>query len=176
MGMKSPVFARHKMNVGGYRKNARCPNCFSSDRSRLMYLFFQYRTEVYRKPTKMLHISPEVEVGKLFADKPNIEYIAGTIEPDPYMELHPIHLDVTDITFPENQFDLVICNHVIEHVPDDRKAMQEIFRVLKPGGICRFAGSHCPGSGDNHRESKGHLSQAKVRYFWSGRPCEIIRY
>jgi SAM-dependent methyltransferase len=49
--------------------------------------------------------------------------------------LAQMQMDITDITFADNSFELIICNHVLEHIPDDAQAMRELFRVLKPGGL-----------------------------------------
>jgi SAM-dependent methyltransferase len=133
-GVKSPAFKKYKVAGGGYKLNVQCPHCYSVDRSRLLYLFFQMRTDVYRKPTRILHISPNKEIAGVLKG-PTITQVVGTIEPEQYMEFDPVRLDVQEIGFPDNSFDVVICCHVIEHVDDDDKAMREIFRVLKPGGF-----------------------------------------
>jgi SAM-dependent methyltransferase len=133
-GVKSPVFKKYQVAGGGYKLNVQCPNCYSVDRSRLLYLFFQMRTDVYRKPTKILHISPNKEIANVLKGD-TITQVVGTIEPEKYMEYDPVRLDVQQMEFPDQSFDVVICCHVIEHVDDDDKAMREIFRVLKPGGF-----------------------------------------
>jgi SAM-dependent methyltransferase len=61
---------------------------------------------------------------------PNLDYVSV----DLYSRLAMINMDATDIKFPEGTFDCVLCYHVLEHIPDDKKAMSEILRVLKPGG------------------------------------------
>lgn len=133
-GVKSPAFLKYKVAGGGYKLNVQCPNCFSVDRSRLLYLFFQIRTEVYKKKTSILHISPNKEIARVLKGE-TITQTVGSIEPEMYMEFNPIHLDVQKMKLPDNSFDVVICCHVIEHVDDDVKAMSEIYRVLKPGAF-----------------------------------------
>jgi SAM-dependent methyltransferase len=133
-GVKSPVFKKYRVAGGGYKLNVQCPHCYSVDRSRLLYLFFKLRTEVYKKPSRILHISPNKEIASVLRG-PTIEQIVGSIEPEMYSEFDPVYLDVQSMDLPDNSFDVVICCHVIEHVDDDRKAMREIFRVLKPGGF-----------------------------------------
>lgn len=61
---------------------------------------------------------------------PGIDYLSGDLFDPGAME----RIDITDIRFPDDSFDLILCSHVLEHVPDDRKAISELFRVLKPGG------------------------------------------
>ncbi len=133
-GVKSPAFLKYKVAGGGYKLNVQCPNCFSVDRSRLLYLFFQLRTEVYKKKTEILHISPNKEIAGVLKGE-TINQTVGSIEPEMYSEFNPIYLDVQQMKLPDSSFDVVICCHVIEHVDDDVKAMKEIFRVLKPGGF-----------------------------------------
>ena len=133
-GVKSPIFKKYKVAGGGYKLNVQCPNCNSVDRSRLLYLFFQLRTDVYKKQTSILHISPNKEIANVLISD-TINQVVGSIEPEMYKEYNPIRLDVQKMEFPANTFDVLICCHVIEHVEDDDMAMREIYRVLKPGGF-----------------------------------------
>jgi SAM-dependent methyltransferase len=133
-GVKAKIFKKYKVAGGGYKKNVKCPNCGSTDRIRLLYLFFELRTEIFKKPLKVLHVSPNALLArKLFGAK-NINYTCGALNPEEFKEFNAIKLDVTCIDIPDNHFDVVICNHVLEHVPKDSAAMNEIYRVLKPGG------------------------------------------
>lgn len=79
----------------------------------------------------MLHFAPEHELSKIFREKSYIDYVGADLFPRS-SDLEKI--DVTDISYPDNSFDVVYCSHVLEHVPDDRKGMTEIARVLKPDG------------------------------------------
>ena len=80
----------------------------------------------------MLHFAPEKRLSvRIEACKP-AHYVKGDLVP---AREGIEKMDVTDIPYPEASFDWVFCNHVLEHVPDDAKALREIFRVLKPGGI-----------------------------------------
>lgn len=133
-GVKSPVFKKYRVAGGGYKLNVQCPHCYSVDRSRLLYLFFQLRTDVYKKKTSILHISPNKEIANVLKGD-TITQTVGSIEPEMYSEYNPIYLDVQKMDFPDNTFDVVICCHVIEHVDHDDQAMREIYRVLKPGGF-----------------------------------------
>ncbi len=133
-GVKANVFKKYKVAGGGYKLNTRCPNCGSVDRARLLALFFKTRTAVFQQKTSILHVSPNKSIAKFLLDSTTINQTIGSIEPEQFSEFNCIYLDVQDIQFPEKQFDVAICCHVIEHVDDDEKAMSELYRVLKPGG------------------------------------------
>lgn len=96
-----------------------------------MWLFLKRETNFFTKQQKVLHIAPEICFIDTFEAIHKEEYITADIE----SPLAKVKLDVHEIPFEENNFDVVFCNHVMEHVQDDRKAMSEIYRVLKPGGF-----------------------------------------
>lgn len=112
------------------RANALCPNCLSLERHRLIWLYLQQQTDFFEKDRKMLHIAPEHCFINRFESLPNLEYITGDIE----SPLAKVKMDIHQIPFGDEEFDVVFCNHVMEHVDDDRKAMGEIYRVMKKGG------------------------------------------
>ena len=112
------------------RENALCPGCLSLERHRIMWLFLRDHTEFFTAALKVLHIAPEYCFIKRFKALKNLDYITGDIE----SPLADIKLDIRDIPFEDNTFDTVICNHTLEHVDNDLKAMKEFYRVLKPGG------------------------------------------
>jgi len=124
------LFEKHVVG-GGWRRDAFCPGCSSYDRERLVYLYLKNKTSALTKASKVLHIAPERVLEKLFRKVPGIDYTTG----DLFSKVVDVKLDVTAIQFPDDTFDLTLCNHVMEHVPDDRLAMREIFRTLKPGGL-----------------------------------------
>jgi len=112
------------------RPNALCPNCLALERHRLIWLYLQRKTDFFTAKRKMLHIAPELSFMDSFEALPNLEYITGDIE----SPLAKVKMDIHEIPFEENTFDVIFCNHVLEHVADDITAMQEMRRVLKPGG------------------------------------------
>ncbi len=112
------------------RENALCPNCLALERHRLIWLYLKEKTNFFKDPIKLLHIAPEACFIDLFEKMDNIDYITADIE----SPLAKIKMDVHDIPFDENTFDVIFCNHVLEHVTDDIKAMNEMHRVLKPNG------------------------------------------
>jgi SAM-dependent methyltransferase len=112
------------------RPNALCPSSLSLERHRLMWLFLKEKTSFFISPQKLLHIAPELCFMDIFERMENLEYTTGDIE----SPLAKIKMDVHEIPFDEGTFDVVFCNHVMEHVENDIKSMSEIHRVLKPGG------------------------------------------
>jgi SAM-dependent methyltransferase len=112
------------------RENALCPNCLALERHRLLWLYLKEKTDFFRASLKMLHIAPELCYIHRFEAMQNLEYITGDLE----SPLAKVKMDIHEIPFDDNTFDVVFCNHVMEHVNDDIKAMQEIRRVLKPQG------------------------------------------
>lgn len=112
------------------RENALCPNCLALERHRLIWLYLQRRTEFFSQKAKMLHIAPELCFIDRFEQMENLEYITGDLE----SPLAKVKMDIHKIPFEEDTFDVIFCNHVLEHVEDDILAMKEMLRVLKPGG------------------------------------------
>jgi len=127
----------------GANPHYRCPWCHSSDKERLVWLFLNRKTSYLStgETVSVLHIAPEKNTRKKFLSRKNIQYTFGDkFEGDwrytPERYGGAMYLDVTNMSdFPENSFDLILCSHVLEHVPDDRKGMREIYRVLKKGGM-----------------------------------------
>lgn len=112
------------------RANARCPRCGSLERHRLQWLFFRHRTNLFTGPGRVLHFAPEPCFEPRLRAIPGIHYVtADIVEPDV-----AVRLDITRIPFADDSFDVILCSHVLEHVPDDGAAMAELFRVLRPGG------------------------------------------
>lgn len=112
------------------RENALCPKCLALERHRLLWLYLKDRTDFFSKDRKMLHIAPELCFIDRFERLKNLDYITGDIE----SPLAKVKMDIHEIPFEENTFDVIFCNHVLEHVDDDILAMKEMKRVLKPGG------------------------------------------
>jgi SAM-dependent methyltransferase len=115
------------------RANAKCLKCGSLERHRTLWLYLREETNVFSAKNKILHIAPENQLYKRFTRLSNIEYYPIDINPEQYGPKTK-NMDITALDYPDNFFDVVICNHVLEHVPDDKKAMSEMFRVLKKGG------------------------------------------
>ncbi len=112
------------------RDNALCPNCLALERHRLMNLYLERKTNFFKENLKVLHVAPEYCFIDRFEQMKNLDYITADIE----SPLAKIKMDIHQVPFADNTFDVAICNHVMEHVDDDIKAMSELHRVLKPGG------------------------------------------
>ncbi len=112
------------------RENALCPNCLSLERHRLIWLFLKEKTNFFSEKLNVLHFAPEPCFIGRFEKQHGDKYITADIE----SPLAKVKMDIHQIPFEENHFDVVLCNHVLEHVKDDIQAMREIHRVLKPGG------------------------------------------
>jgi len=129
-GSKISVLKDHHVVGGGHRENALCPVCGSLDRERLLYLFLLWNTDLFDTPKTLLHVAPEPRVANILAAQTHVDYLTADLHSKEVM----LTMDITDIRLPDSSFDAIICNHVLEHVVDDRKAMSELLRTLKPGG------------------------------------------
>lgn len=111
-----------------------CPSCQASDRDRLYALYLQnYLTNLPAKePIKFVDFAPSPPLSNLIRKlRPEISYRTA----DLLAEGVDDRVDITDLrTYGDNQFDFFVCSHVLEHVTDDRKALRELYRILKPGG------------------------------------------
>ncbi len=132
IGLDVPVL---KDVIGAGRRSAGCTLCGSSDRERLVWHVLESTIKYGHTTFKILHIAPEsriknkIIISRCFAIGKN--YICGDlINFGKGVE----KIDITNINYPENYFDMIICNHVLEHIPEDIKAMKELYRVLKYEG------------------------------------------
>ncbi|AXT20703.1 methyltransferase domain-containing protein [Flavobacteriaceae bacterium AU392] len=119
---------------GNQRNNVLSPSTLSLERHRLLWLYLKNETDFFFAKKKVLHFAPEQAFYKRFKKMKHLEYTTT----DLYSPLADVKADICNLPFKNNSYDIILCNHVLEHIPDDTKAMQELYRVLKPGGIGIF--------------------------------------
>ena len=113
------------------RPDARCPVCGSLERHRLVWLFFRQRTDLFDPgDKKMFYVAPETHIERRLKEIPGLDCITADIAEDRAM----MRVDITNISFADSTFDVIYCSHVLEHIQEDRQAMVELYRILKPGG------------------------------------------
>lgn len=116
---------------GRTRANVLSPSTLSLERHRLLWLYLKRETDFFSMPRKMLHVAPEQAFYHRFKKLPHLNYTTTDLE----SPLADVKADICNLPFADNHFEVIFCNHVLEHIPDDTKAMQELYRVLKPGGF-----------------------------------------
>jgi predicted SAM-dependent methyltransferase len=116
---------------GKQRPNVLSPSTLSLERHRLLWLYLKNETDFFTSNKKVLHFAPEQAFYKRFRQLKNLDYTTT----DLLSPLADVKADICDLPFEDNTYDVILCNHVLEHIPDDTKAMQELYRVLKPNGI-----------------------------------------
>lgn len=112
------------------RDNVLAPGTLSLERHRLFWLYLKNETPFFEQHLKVLHFAPEQAFYKRFRKLKNLDYTTTDLD----SPLADVQADICDLPFDSNQFDYIICNHVLEHIPNDTKAMNELYRVLAPGG------------------------------------------
>lgn len=112
------------------RNNVLSPGTLSLERHRLLWLYLKNRTDFFTANYKMLHIAPEQCFYKIFKGMKNLDYTTG----DYNSPIADIHFDLHHAPFEDNSFDVIFCNHVLEHVEDAHQCMRELYRIMKPGG------------------------------------------
>ncbi len=112
------------------REGVLSPSTLSLERHRLLWLYLKNKTNFFTQDLNLLHFAPEQAFYHRFKRLKNIGYTTTDLN----SPLADVKADICNLPFEDNHFDVILCNHVLEHIPDDTKAMQELFRVLKPGG------------------------------------------
>jgi SAM-dependent methyltransferase len=115
-----------------HRDTRVCPHCGAQERHRALWLYMRERTDLFASPQlSILHWAPEYALQRSLSELPNAAYVSADLHGNEASQ----HMDMTDVPFKDDTFDLIVCVHVLEHVPDDRQAIREMVRVLKPGGV-----------------------------------------
>ncbi|WP_417356702.1 class I SAM-dependent methyltransferase [Flavobacterium sp.] len=119
---------------GHQRNNVLAPGTLSLERHRLLWLYLENETDFFNAPKKVLHFAPEQAFYKRFRNQKNLDYTTTDLN----SPLADVKADICNLPFEDNSYDFILCNHVLEHIPDDTKAMQELYRIMKPGGMGIF--------------------------------------
>ncbi|MEZ4875863.1 MAG: methyltransferase domain-containing protein [Flavobacteriaceae bacterium] len=112
------------------RENVLAPGTLSLERHRLFWLYLKNETTFFSETLKVLHFAPEQAFLKRFRNLSNLHYTTTDLN----SPIADVKADICNLPFEDNTFNFIICNHVLEHIPDDTKAMQELYRVLAPNG------------------------------------------
>ena len=114
-----------------HRDNVLCPYDLTLERHRVMWLYLKNKSDFFTKPNlKVMHIAPEQCFHGKFKKQKNLDYVTG----DLLSPIADLHFDLHDIPLEDNQYEVIFCNHVMEHVKDDLQCMKELYRIMKPGG------------------------------------------
>lgn len=155
-GIKTELFQTKNIIGGGYRKNVCCPICDANDRIRYLDYIIKKKTDIYNNSkNNILHFAPEKVIEAQIRKIAGEGYVTGDIA----LGVADKVVDVTDICYPDSVFDYVIINHVLEHIPNEQKAMCEIRRVLKEDGKIIFSVPIC--EDEDTYESTTELSESE---------------
>jgi len=151
------------------RSDAKCPWCGALERHRLTILFLNEKTDLFDgKSKRFLHVAPESMYTRIFSQAAGDGYLTADLMASGVME----KMDITDIQHPDESFDVIYCSHVLEHVPDDRKAISEFYRTLKSGG---WAILNVPITADKTFEDPS-ITDPKERLRLFGQDNHVRRY
>lgn len=134
-GADLPVINEKQIVGAGRRDNCICPRCYSTDRDRLIYLYLVNFTKIFDEKNNMLHVAPSGSLKALLKSIPTLKYREGIKYHEGFYYSKDISIiDIRELDYGDNTYDVIFCNHVLEHIPEDMKAMKELYRVLKPNG------------------------------------------
>lgn len=112
--------------------NLMCVGCRSYARHRLMMLYIRRETDLLHRPRRLLHLAPEPGLHSVLSATPTVDYVTADLEPGPRVQ---VQADARDLPFDDDSFDVVVCSHVLEHIPEDVTVAREMARVLAPEGV-----------------------------------------
>lgn len=143
------------------RPDAICPGCGAHERHRGLWLYLRDRLRPGREPLRLLHFAPEYALRGPIEAIEGIDYVTADLDPAGV----DVQLDITDMPFGDDSFDAIVCSHVLEHVPDDRSAMAELARVLRPGGWLLVLVPLDPHSERTHEDPEVRTPEDREREF-----------
>lgn len=115
---------------GKQRNNVLSPSTLSLERHRLLWLFLKNETNFFTQKLKVIHFAPEQCFLKRFKKLETLDYTTSDLN----SPIADVKADICNLPFEDNTYDVILCNHVLEHIEDDTQAMKELYRVMKPGG------------------------------------------
>ncbi len=160
-GRSFSKFLSYGSNVA-HRENVLCPYDLTLERHRLMWLYLKDETDFFTAPHKVLHIAPEQCFYDKFRAQKNLEYLTG----DLVSPLADMHFDLHQIPLEDNRFDVVFCNHVMEHVDDALQCMKEIHRVMQPGGWAIMQVPQDLSRAETYEDKSITSPEEREKHFW----------
>ena len=172
-GVQSPVFSKHRIVGGGRRSGVRCPSCLATDRERLVFMFLHPLLGACKPPARVLHVAPEPATSRVLRRLPGIKYFTAdlTLQRGPELQT-----DITRIALRAESVDILICNHVLEHVVEDRQAALEIHRVLTPDGVAVLQVPICLSRGRSIEGALGLSETTRLRSLGQSDHVRIYGY
>ncbi|MBO5438954.1 MAG: class I SAM-dependent methyltransferase [Thermoguttaceae bacterium] len=128
------VFTKFKPFGKEQRPHAECPFCGSLERHRFLLSVYKDKILTAKTPLRILHTAPETIFAKLFQKESQIVYTPIDLYPELFPDIPCVKADVTDLPFENESFDVILSNHVLEHIPNYEKCCREFQRVLAPDG------------------------------------------
>ena len=145
------------------RPGAQCPHCRALERHRTLWLYFE-TCDLFKKPgMKLLHFAPERAFLSRFSGMDNIDY--WPVDFDPTIPGIRRTANIMDIPFEDDSMDMIICNHVMEHIEDETKALTELRRVLKPDGIAIINAPVDPERETTFENPAYNTPELRLKYF-----------
>ena len=134
-GVECPCCGRELRRFARFHgEHDQCPGCGSLMRHRALLLLLRDRLRVQDVGGRVVHIGPAKAVAEWFSSRERIDYVSVDLD----SPLASVRADAQDLPFEDESFDLAVCVHTLEHIPDDRQALREMYRVLRPGGRAVF--------------------------------------
>ena len=168
----TPEFIKRLDTVGSDIDNFACLYCSANDRERHLFMYFD-KIKLWEKipNSQILHFAPEGNLSKKIKSLNPLKYIKADFYPS-QEDIEKI--DATDITFNNETFDLLICNHVLEHIPNYLKAMSEIYRVLKPNGIAILQTPYSTLLSHNFEEKNINTDEQRLFFYGQNDHCRTF--
>ncbi|SEW10854.1 class I SAM-dependent methyltransferase [Chitinophaga arvensicola] len=164
--------------IGVDQRPGMCPRCRSNERDRALWLYMQRTPDFIRAGKRLLHIGPEAIFYRYFKELKGLDYVPADKFAPSFERTYPgdtIYLDIVHMPeMADDSFDVILCSHVLEYIKEDRKAISELFRVLKPGGIALIQVPIKPGLKVTHEDDS--ITSPEQRALVYGDPGHIRYY